>query len=351
VTDQPTLRDGDLVLRPWHVDDAEATRLLHDPEIARWFDVAPVVPTAVEHRAWIERTRAEWDDDRAKATFLVEWAGRPAGSVDVRRSDPGVGVLSWVVYAPFRGQGIAWRAVRLLVDWAFDELGLERVEAHVNPANRASLRTALRAGLLREGVLRGKATLAGARTDTVVLGRRSDDPAPDTRDGFTAMLDSILPTKRAIAQGVLRSTDDRVLLCELVYKREWDLPGGVVDRNESPAACAVREVREELGLVVSVRSLLAVSWLPPLHGWGDATVFVFDLGVVPPSTLDNTRLQAREIAAVHWTGPDEWAVRVAPYNQRLLSVLENQRGASSPDTLYLEDGEPVIGCADDPTPS
>jgi RimJ/RimL family protein N-acetyltransferase len=349
VTDQPTLRDGDLVLRPWRVDDADDTRLLHDPEIARWFDLADVVPSAEGHRAWIEQTRAEWADRRAKATFLVEWAGSPAGSVDVRRADPGVGVLSWVVYAPFRGQGLGARALRLLLGWAFDELDLERVEAHVNPANRASLRTALRAGLLREGVLRGKATLGGTRTDTVVLGRRRDDPAPDSRDGFTAMLDSILPTKRAIAQGVLRSTDDRVLLCELVYKREWDLPGGVVDRDESPAACAVREVREELGLVVSVRSLLAVSWLPRLHGWGDATVFVFDLGVLAPSALDHVRLQAREIAGVHWTGPDDWAARVAPYNQRLLRVLERQRAASSPDTIYLENGDPVIGAGDDPT--
>jgi RimJ/RimL family protein N-acetyltransferase len=337
VTDQPTLRDGELVLRPWTVDDSEPTRLMHDPEIARWFDFPAVVPAADQHRAWIDRTRAEWDEG-SKATFLVQWRGMPAGSVDVRRAEPGVGVLSWAVYAPFRGQGLAWRALRLLVEWAFEALSIERVEAHVNPENRASVRTALRAGLRREGLLRGNAVLGGLRQDTVVFGRRRDDPRPDTRDGFTAMLDSTLPTKRAIAQGVLRSPDGEVLLCELVYKREWDLPGGVVDRHESPAACVVRELREELDLRVSVGALLAVNWLPALYGWADATVFVFDLGVLDRDVVRRASLERREIAAVHWTGPDDWALRVAPYNQRLLTVL----AANHEGTLYLEDGHPAI---------
>jgi len=333
VTDQPTLREGELVLRPWTLDDSAVTRPLHDREIARWFDFPDVEPSAAEHRDWIERTRAEWTA-RTKATYLVEWRGRAAGTVDVRVQDPGVGVLSWAVYAPFRGQGLAWRAVRLLVEWAFDALDLERVEAHVNPENRASVRTALRAGLRREGYLRGNATLGGVRQDTVVLGRRRDDAHPDTQEGFTAMLDSTLPTKRAIAQGLLRSGSGHVLLCELVYKREWDLPGGVVDRHESPAACVVREVREELGLVVSAGSLLAVNWLPALHGWADATVFVFDLGTVDPAVIERAHLQQREIRDVHWTGPSDWPGHVAPYNERLLTALHRHDGG----TLYLENG-------------
>ncbi|GAA3709105.1 hypothetical protein GCM10022399_27330 [Terrabacter ginsenosidimutans] len=345
MTDQPTLRDGDLVLRPWTLDDSGVTRPLHDREIARWFDFPVVEPSAQEHREWILRTATEWSD-RTKATFLVEWRGQPVGTVDVRMQDPAVGVLSWAVYAPYRGRGLAWRAVRLLVEWAFDALDLQRVEAHVNPENRASVRTALRAGLRREGLLRGNAALAGVRQDTVVLGRRREDAHPDTREGFTAMLDSTLPTKRAIAQGVLRpSSPDspgtgHVLLCELVYKREWDLPGGVVDAHESPAACVVREVREELDLVVTAGPLLAVNWLPALHGWGDATVFVFDLGTIDVDLVERARLQQREIRGVHWTGPDDWKGRVAPYNERLLRALDTARGHDR-GTIYLEDGTPV----------
>ncbi|MEO7448211.1 MAG: NUDIX hydrolase [Humibacillus sp.] len=332
--DQPVIDDGDLRLRPWSSTDVDPTVGLHDELIARWFDVPRAPPTREHHAAWVETNRAEWDDRRRKVTFLVEWRGEAVGSVDVRRRSDGVGVLSWITYAPYRGRGLASRAVRLLVDWAFTELGYRRVEAEVNPLNRASLRTAMRAGLRREGLLRGNTTLDGQPHDTVVLARLAGDPAPGTREGFTAMLDSSLPTKRAIGQGLLRDDTGRVLLCEPVYKRDWDLPGGVVDPGESPAHCVAREVREELTLDLTVGELLAVNWLPPYLGWGDATTFVFDLGTVDASLLSRAVLQEREIRAVHWVGDGDWRGRVAPYNEQLLSALATRTSG----TLYLEDG-------------
>src|SRR6476659_9430732 len=78
-----------------------------------------------------------------------------------------------------------------------------------------------------------------------------------------SILNARLPKKRTIAQGVLRNPAGEVLLCELSYKKEWDLPGGVVDPGESPATCVEREVEEELGIQVTAGRLLAVNWLPP----------------------------------------------------------------------------------------
>ena len=42
----------------------------------------------------------------------------------------------------------------------------------------------------------------------------------------------------------------RVLLCQLTYKQDWDLPGGVVEVGESPQLAVGREVEEELGLTI-----------------------------------------------------------------------------------------------------
>ena len=341
--DQPTLHDGDLLLRPWETSDVEQSLQLHDAEIARWFNLPAAPPSRVEHATWVAGTHDEWDS-RSKATFLLEWQGMVAGSVDVMRVADGVGSLSWVVYAPFRGRGLAGRAVRLLVDFAFTELGLSRVEAHVNPLNRASVHVALRAGLLREGLLRANARLGGEPHDTVVLGRLKDDPAPGTREGFTAMLDSALPLKRVIAQGVLRNERGEVLLCELAYKHEWDLPGGVVDPNESPADCVAREVQEELGITARPRGLLAVDWMPPWLGWRDAVLLVFDLGTSPSQLVERAVLEHREILALHWADESVWAQKVAPYNDRLLRsigsiALDDPRALGA---LYLEDGDPTL---------
>jgi RimJ/RimL family protein N-acetyltransferase/ADP-ribose pyrophosphatase YjhB (NUDIX family) len=297
-SEQPTLRDGDLVLT-----------------------ARPTGGPACE-----------------RVVLVCEWDGQRVGSVEVELRDHHVGVMTWGIDAPYREKGLATRAVRLLVRFAFDALGLERVEAHVNPLNRAALRVAHRAGLRREGLMRGNTLLDDERYDTVVLGRLRSDPEPDTREGFIGILNSTLPTKRAIAQGVLRNPDGRVLLCELTYKGEWDLPGGVVDPTESPSECLVREVREELGLEVRPQGLLAVNWLPPWRGWTDATVFVFDLGTADHDLPARATLQPREIRALHWVDEEELEERVAPYNQRLLAFLATHAGA----TAYLEDGLPAL---------
>ncbi len=58
--------------------------------------------------------------------------------------------------------------------------------------------------------------------------------------------------------GVIYNTQGQVLLVEHVFhaKQPWGLPGGWIKRNESPAACAQREILEELGLHVEVEALL-----------------------------------------------------------------------------------------------
>jgi len=88
----------------------------------------------------------------------------------------------------------------------------------------------------------------------VQLARLATDPEPTTRDGFIGVLNAGLPTKRVIAQGLIRNSDNEILLCELTYKREWDLPGGVVDPHESPAQAVAREIAEEMQVEVSPRS-------------------------------------------------------------------------------------------------
>ena len=42
---------------------------------------------------------------------------------------------------------------------------------------------------------------------------------------------------------LVRDPDDRVLLCQLTYKQDWDLPGGVVEVGESPQLAVVARGR------------------------------------------------------------------------------------------------------------
>jgi 8-oxo-dGTP pyrophosphatase MutT (NUDIX family) len=314
------------------IDDAGAARLPLDQLIAR--ETTPGV-----------------------ASFLIEHQGRVAGTVEVRieghQAVGGIGELSWAVSPDHRGQGVGTRALRLLIGYAFGELGMHRVVAYVEREDRASLRTAGRVGLRREGIVRGGRRDSGVRRedtdgepgepgergkrgergDYVQLARLDTDPEPTSGTGFIGILNAGLPTKRVIAQGLIRNSANEILMCELTYKQEWDLPGGVVDPHESPAHAVVREIREEMQVEVSPRSLLAVNWLPPWRGWDDAMLFVFDLGV-DDDVIVRARLEPRELRALHWCTLDQVERRAAPYVTRMLRRLAQRTDG----TAYLEDG-------------
>jgi 8-oxo-dGTP pyrophosphatase MutT (NUDIX family) len=271
----------------------------------------------------------------ATISFAIEHADEVAGSVDLRHVDESRGELTWSVSPLHRGRGVGVRAVRLVLSYAFEHLGLARVEAYVVPTNLAALRLAGRAGMRREGLIRSHELRDGRRHDCVLLARLADDPPPVSREGFVHVLNAALPRKRVITQGLVRNERGEYLLCELTYKPEWDLPGGVVEPGESPAAGLTREVREELGVDLQPTGLAAINWLPPWSGWDDACTMVFELGNLPTSAIEQMRLEPTEIRGVHWCDLDRVAERGTVATTRLLRFLT---AAEQPGPHYLEDG-------------
>lgn len=70
-----------------------------------------------------------------------------------------------------RGRGVGRTAVSLMVEWAFAELELERVEIQTTPDNAAARALAGSLGFTEEGILAGRNLERGRRVDVVVLGR------------------------------------------------------------------------------------------------------------------------------------------------------------------------------------
>lgn len=266
--------------------------------------------------------------------FDVVAAGDVVGraSVDPLPGRESTGVVACSVDPGHRGLGYAHRALRLVIAHAFEQLAMHRVEAYLDADDRTAARLASRAGMRKEGILRE----FRPGHDTVLMARLASDPGPTTHEAFRAGLNAGLPRKRAIAQGLIRDDRGRVLMCELVYKRYWDLPGGVVDPDESPARTVVREIEEELGVRATVRGLAVVTWLPPWQGWDDATLFAFEATVLAGQWADSV-LEAREIKAIHWCDDEALEQHAAAYTTRLVRRAVRQIDAGS-GTAYLEDG-------------
>jgi ADP-ribose pyrophosphatase YjhB (NUDIX family) len=122
--------------------------------------------------------------------------------------------------------------------------------------------------------------------------------------------------------GVFFTPDGRILLLRHVYRRlyPWGLPAGFLNAGESPEDAAVREVREEIGLIVKVTRTLDVQAVRPRHMEvvvlgtvlpdqpmrPNAEIFegaFVPPGVLPPGMMPSQAEIVRRAVAVHVSGP------------------------------------------------
>ena len=165
---------GRLHLRPWQSgDEDELAALLDDPDVARW--TPHPSPYTRAHAA--ERIAGDadcWEQGlRAELGVRDATTGALLGSVGLYRPSATASEIGWETAAAARGQGVASEAVAALCRWAFEGLGLQRLEARIGVGNGASLRVAERCGFTLEGTVRGDG-------GTWVLSRLAEDPERDT---------------------------------------------------------------------------------------------------------------------------------------------------------------------------
>lgn len=253
-------------------------------------------------------------------------------SAELTPISPGVARLSWPAELQAEGLGPTVDVVRVALAKAFSE-GHHRVEVLVDPDDEIGQRVATFSGLMREGIARK----VDGGADRIVYARLVDDTPVEEPMGFRRLLNSFLPRKRAISQMLIRTEDQQVLLCQLTYKNDWDLPGGVVEVGESPQVAVAREVEEELGLAVEAGPLVLTDWLPPWGGWDDAVCLVFDGGVHDASIVESIVRQQREIRAARFCTLEEAHELCADFTaRRLVAALRNV--SDDPGPSYTESG-------------
>ncbi len=148
-----------------------------------------------------------------------------------------------------------------------------------------------------------------------------------------------LPRKRIAAGCLFFDEAGQLLLVKPTYKEGWDIPGGVVEANESPLAGCVREIREELGIEWLPQRLLAVDFNPETPEHSESLHFIFYGGVLPPEIIAAIRLPARELSEFVLLEPAEAVSRLKPrLRRRVYACLPLLQ---SPGMVYLEEGKPV----------
>jgi 8-oxo-dGTP diphosphatase len=140
--------------------------------------------------------------------------------------------------------------------------------------------------------------------------------------------------KRVAADVLIRDTTGRVLLVDPTYKEGWDLPGGMVEANESPTAGALRELGEELGLAPAIGRPLVVEWVGAHGPWDDQVVFVFDGGVLSAEGVAAIEVRDREIGSWTFAEVDDARERMREHIWRRLRTAVDS--LASGEMQYLE---------------
>ena len=73
--------------------------------------------------------------------------------------------LGYYAFSPYAGQGLMQEAMQLVVRHAFRKLKLHRLEANIQPGNRASIALARRSGFMKEGLSRRMLKVGGRWRD------------------------------------------------------------------------------------------------------------------------------------------------------------------------------------------
>ncbi|MFC7383961.1 NUDIX domain-containing protein [Sphaerisporangium rhizosphaerae] len=147
-----------------------------------------------------------------------------------------------------------------------------------------------------------------------------------------------LPRVRAAAGALIRDDAGRVLVVRPTYKPGWDIPGGMIELDESPRAACAREIKEELGIVASLGAMLSVDWVPPRPPWDGGLMFVFDGGVITAAQAADIRLAADELDGFMFAASEQFDDLLPSSLARRVTGSLHRLGAGA---CYLEDGLPV----------
>ena len=155
----PTLREGDITIRPIRVRDAKALeRELLDNRgwLRKWEATNPVGPMSFDVRGSIRHL-----ESNARAgfglPFIIEYQGELAGQLNVSSISYGSlssATIGYWVSERFAGLGLTPTAVALATDHCFFNVGLHRMEICIRPENEPSLRVVEKLGFRYEGLRR-----------------------------------------------------------------------------------------------------------------------------------------------------------------------------------------------------
>ena len=166
----PDLRGEGVAVRELRPEDAESlAALFADPDVGRY--IPPPPPTARDFARFIG-----WASEQRRSGSVLCFGVVPDGSdaavgvLQLHELEPPFQNVEWgfVLGKPYWGTGLFQRATEVLLRFAFDTIGVRRLEARAMAANARANAVLRRLGATEEGHLRQSFLLGGQYHDDVL---------------------------------------------------------------------------------------------------------------------------------------------------------------------------------------
>jgi RimJ/RimL family protein N-acetyltransferase len=167
-----TLSTDRLQLRPLRDSDVDAVHAAcQNPDIPRWTSVPSPYTREHAHDFVVEKNPAGWREDTVyNFGVFTRSDGVLTGTMGLLRlahlaAPQHQAELGYWTVKEHRGKGYTTEAARAVCAWAFDSLGVERLEWYAEAGNEGSRAVALKVGFVMEGTIRSKVVHEGTRRD------------------------------------------------------------------------------------------------------------------------------------------------------------------------------------------
>lgn len=148
-----------------------------------------------------------------------------------------------------------------------------------------------------------------------------------------------LPKKRVAVGALIFNDKKQVLVVKPSYRDYWMLPGGVVEKSESLSLALLRELKEELGLIIDAKNinLAIVDYRPEKFEDNikkdDSLQIVFDCGEIDENAVRSIEIDNDEIVDFQFLSVEEsLKILSKPIKKRLDAYFSSEKA------VYLNDG-------------
>jgi len=181
------LREGNIILRPFHFDDSEQLYLAVRESLAElkpWMSWAHDGYAQQDADDFIRITRARWEERNLFAFAIIDADnGSVLGGCSLSHKHPVYHFcnIGYWVRSSRHGDGIAGCAAKLAARFGFERAGLIRAEIVISVGNEKSIRVAEKIGAHYEGILLNRMVVGKAIFDAHMYSLLPSDFGLDAR--------------------------------------------------------------------------------------------------------------------------------------------------------------------------